>query len=266
MTYFGSETIVVKHGGSAMDDDEGNRRIARSLAALVSHGHRVVVVHGGGKAISRWMSQLGMETRFIEGLRYTDALGMQVTEMVLSGLINPNLVAHLNAVGMRAVGLSGKDAGLFRAKRIRSPKGEDLGLVGEVVEVQPAPVIALAELGYLPVISSVSSDVDGHTLNVNADYAAASLARSLNADRLIFITDVNGILIGGNTVGHITLPEAEKLLTHPEVVGGMGPKLSRSVEAVRNGVGSVQMVNGRDETIQLVACLGENPPGTTISR
>jgi acetylglutamate kinase len=190
---------------------------------------------------------------------------MEITEMVLSGKINSEVVSLINRSGAKAVGLSGKDANLFRCRKIRSKKDEDLGFVGEIETTDVSLIESLCSQGYVPVISSVGESLDGETLNLNADYAASAVAAALDALKLIYLTDVNGISIEGSLQSEIVLNEAQALLDHPEITGGMKPKLECSISAIRGNVNHVHIINGSIEHAVLLELFTDVGIGTKIS-
>jgi acetylglutamate kinase len=251
-------TILIKYGGSAMDDPAARAAVAAEVVGFARSGLRPVVVHGGGKAISRWLARLGETPRFVDGLRVTDAATMEVTEMVLSGTVNADVVGEIGRAGGRAVGLSGKDCGLFVARRLR----DDLGLVGEVESVDPAVLHLLTGAGIIPVVSPVGSSTDGVTLNCNADTVAAAIAAAFGVAALLYLTDVDGVMRGGAVIGDLSAAEAERLLTDPAVTGGMIPKVRCALDALHAGVSTVKIVNGSTPGTLPAALRGES--GTTF--
>lgn len=262
--FFG-HTIVVKYGGSLMADAELRGIFASDITLLRYVGLNPVVVHGGGKEISRWMERLGKEAVFVEGLRVTDAETMEVTEMILSGKINSEVVSLINHAGGRAVGLSGKDADVFIARKIRSETNQDLGFVGDVLQVNPELLHTLAGSGYIPVISSVGKTLEGETVNLNADTVASHIAHSLSAQKLIYITDVQGVMKDGALLPTLTLREAKQLLTDPSIRGGMIPKLKYAIQAIEKGVKSVHIINGTIPHSVLLEVFTDVGIGTMIS-
>lgn len=262
---FQGQTIVIKYGGSLMFDEHLRAVFAEDIALLKLVGLHPIIVHGGGKEISRWMTKIGKEPKFIDGLRYTDAETLEVTEMVLSGKVNREVVSVINAQNGMAVGISGKDANLFTAKKIKSPAGEDLGFVGEIEETRPKIVEELTHSGYIPVIACIAESLEGETLNINADHAAAAIGAAVGALKVIYLTDVDGIMIDGKLQKDLSLNEATSLLESPEVSGGMIPKLRCSIEAIKNHVGSVQIINGTVEHAVLLELFTDLGIGTKIS-
>ena len=227
-------------------------------------GLKPVIVHGGGKEISRWMEKVGKKAVFIDGLRFTDDETMELTEMVMTGKINNDIVSNINRAGGRAIGLSGKSANLFTAKKVDSAEAIKLGRVGQIESVNPSLVLSLADQGYIPVISPVSSDVDGESLNLNADNVASYIAQSIVAKKLIYLTDVDGLIIEDTLKKRISVSEAKDLLKHEDVSGGMLPKLSFAIKAIEGGVQQVHMINGKTEHAVLLEILTKGGIGTLI--
>ncbi|NDC83528.1 acetylglutamate kinase [bacterium] len=261
---FSGQTIVIKYGGSLMTNEELKPSFAQDIALLTCIGITPIVVHGGGKEISKWMNKVGKESRFVDGLRVTDSETMELTEMVLSGKINSEIVAHINHAGAKAVGLSGKDANLFQARKLDSTS--DLGWVGTIDMVDANLLTTLCRQGYVPVISSVAPGQHaGETYNLNADHVAEAIARGTAALKLIYLTDVDGLLINQKLVHRLTLDAAEALLSHPDVQGGMKPKLASAISTVRGGVGSVHMINGGIQHAVLLEIFTDTGIGTMIT-
>ncbi len=261
---FRGETIVIKYGGSLMFDEHLKGLFASDISLLKLVGINPIVVHGGGKEISHWLKRLGKDSVFIDGLRYTDEETMDVTEMVLSGMINKEVVSHINRAGGKAVGLSGKDANLFTARKIRTKDDKDLGFVGDIDTTDMELLWNLNELGYIPVVSSVASSAEGETLNLNADYVAAALAEALTALKLVYLTDVDGIMMNGSLLQSIDLEDADRLLKHPDLKGGMLPKLECAVRAVSSGVKSAHIINGSAEHAVLLEMFTDLGIGTML--
>jgi acetylglutamate kinase len=242
--------VVVKYGGNAMVDEELKQAFARDMAFLRAAGLKPVVVHGGGPQISAMLKRLGITSEFRGGLRVTTPEAMDVVRMVLVGQVGRELVGLINASGARGVGLSGEDAGLFRAERrgtVVDGERVDLGLVGDVVEVDPAAVVDLIDAGRIPVVSTVAPDDDGRVLNVNADTAAAALAVALGAVKLVVLTDVEGVYANwpdrSSLLPEIRVSELERLL--PTLETGMVPKMEACLRAVRGGVPHATVIDGR---------------------
>jgi len=234
---------VIKLGGAAMVEPELERQFAESVLLLRNVGLLPIVVHGGGPEISRALKAIGKTAEFVDGLRVTDLESMNVVEMVLSGSVNQRLAAALNHRGGRAVGLSGKDGGLIRAKKWQNDR--DLGQVGEVEEIDPSLIDLLEDRGYLAVVSPIGLGADGHAFNINADVVAARLASAVGAEKLIYLSDVPGLMDGDEVVSELSGDQLKARLDHGEITGGMKPKLVAALGALRDGVTSVHLVDGR---------------------
>ena len=262
---FYGKTIVVKYGGNAMISDELRRAVISDIILLHLVGIHVVVVHGGGPEISEMLRKTGKESRFVDGLRYTDEETMDIVQQVLCGKVNKNLVATLNRRGGRAIGLCGMDAGLFQAEKL----DEKYGLVGEIVKVNPDPVQDCLQQGYIPVVSTVAQGVDGeNAYNINADTAAAKLAVALGAEKLILLTDVRGLLRDpadeGTLIPVVGLSDVPQLVREGVIRGGMIPKIECCVEAVRSGVERTHILDGRIPHSILIELLSDEGIGTMI--
>jgi acetylglutamate kinase len=234
--------IVVKIGGAALEDKSTLRKCARSVVELAKDGHRIVVVHGGGSALTRTLKLLGKESDFIDGLRITDAETRDVALMVLAGIVNKTLVAEISAAGAPAVGLSGGDGTLFRARK-KKTEGYDLGFVGEISAVEPRWLEAIWSQGGIPVLSSLALGSDGEYYNINADSMASACAVGCHADALIFLTDVAGVKDAqGSVIPWLNTKEVAALVAASVIGGGMLPKLEACRQALRKGVGRVRIV------------------------
>jgi acetylglutamate kinase len=262
---FHGKSIVIKYGGSAMQEEGLRQRFAQDIVLMRFVGLRPVVVHGGGPQIGATLKRLGKETRFVGGMRVTDAETMEVVEMVLSGKLNKDLVQLINSHGGRAIGLSGKDGNLVEARKMVLEEGEDLGFVGEVTNVN-AGIIKDMERGmYVPVVAPIGLGKGGETYNINADLVASRLAVALEADKLILLTDVTGILDGsGELISSIPLSDLQGLLTREEVTGGMIPKVRCCSEAVSQGVRKAHIIDGRVEHSVLLEVFTDRGVGTEI--
>ncbi|MFE7225920.1 acetylglutamate kinase [Nocardioides sp. NPDC057577] len=261
--------VVVKYGGNAMTDDKLKRAFAEDIAFMRFAGFKPVVVHGGGPQISSMLGRLGIESEFRGGLRVTTPEAMDVVRMVLVGQVQRELVGLINEHGPLAVGLSGEDAGLFTAEPASTViDGEevDLGQVGEVVDVRPSSVLDLIEAGRIPVVSSVAPDVDGTIYNVNADRAASALAIALAAEKLLVLTDVEGLYLDWpdpeEVIGEISPEALEGIL--PDLASGMIPKMSACLEAVKGGVKRATVVDGRAEHAVLLELFTAEGVGTQV--
>ncbi len=254
---FYGKTIVIKYGGHAMASEELKDAVMQNIVLMKYVGMNPVVVHGGGPAITGMLDRLGIESQFVGGLRVTDQDTMEVAEMVLGGKINKEIVTRLCSLGGKAIGLTGKDAGLIRARkkmgRILDKNGseqlQDIGLVGEVEKIDPAIVNTLLKEGYIPVISPIGCGEDGESYNINADYVAGELAAALGADKLIILTDVRGIMKDINDenslLSEIKVQEVPFLIAQGIIKGGMIPKIECCVHAVDSGVNTAHIVDGR---------------------
>ncbi|MBU5229538.1 acetylglutamate kinase [Intestinimonas butyriciproducens] len=262
---YSGKTVVVKYGGNAMISEALRKAVISDIILLHLVGIQVVVVHGGGPEISAMLKKIGKESRFVDGLRYTDEETMEVVQQVLCGKVNKDLVATLNRMGGRALGLCGMDAGLFQARKL----SERYGLVGEITQVDPSIVEDALADGYIPVVSTVAQGVDGETAyNINADTAAAKLAVALHAEKLILLTDVRGLLRdpkNEETLIHVVeLPEVPGLVKDGIIQGGMIPKVDCCVEAVRSGVERTHILDGRIPHSILIEMLSDEGIGTML--
>ena len=260
------KTIVVKYGGNAMISEELRRAVISDIILLQLVGIRVVVVHGGGPEISEMLKKTGKESRFVDGLRYTDAGTMDIVQQVLCGRVNKDLVSTLNRLGGRAIGLCGLDGGLFQAEQLN----EKYGLVGEVVKVDAAPVFDALNCGYIPVVSTVAQGLDADTAyNINADTAAAKLATALEAEKLLLLTDVRGLLRDpkdeSTLIPELQLSSVPALEREGIISGGMIPKVECCVESVRSGVKSAVILDGRVEHSILIELLSDAGVGTMLT-
>ena len=264
---FTGKTIVVKYGGNAMVSDELRRAVMCDIILLSLVGIRVVVVHGGGPEISEMLKKLGHESRFVDGLRYTDAETMDVVQSVLCGKVNKNLVAQLNRLGGQAIGLCGMDGQLFQAEQL----DEKYGLVGKITGVNPEPVENALLSGYIPVVSTVAQGVDADTAyNINADTAASKLAAAMGAEKLILLTDVRGLLRNPRdeeTLIHVVHTyDVPGLVAQGIISGGMIPKMECCVDAIAGGVERVHILDGRIPHSILIELLSDEGIGTMLKK
>ena len=262
---FYGKTVVIKYGGNAMISQELREAVISDIILLNLVGVHVVVVHGGGPEISAMLRKIGKESRFVDGLRYTDGETMDIVQQVLCGKVNKDLVATLNRRGGRALGLCGMDAGLFQARML----DEKYGLVGEIVQVSPAPVEDSLKEGYIPVVSTVAQGVDGeNAYNINADTAAAKLAVALKAEKLLLLTDVRGLLRDpqdeSTLLPEVALSDVPLLMKEGVIQGGMIPKVGCCVEAVRSGVRDAVILDGRIPPSILIELLSDAGIGTLL--
>ncbi|HME72898.1 MAG TPA: acetylglutamate kinase [Myxococcota bacterium] len=263
--YF-DKTIVVKYGGHVMMDKELKVSFARDMVLLKYIGIRLVIVHGGGPQIDTTLQAMGRKSSFVDGRRVTDDATMEVVEMVLAGSINQEIVGLMEQSGGRAIGLTGRDGHMLRVRR-RLQEGRDLGRVGEIVEVDPAPIAAVAQAGFVPVVAPLGVDTEGLTYNVNADEAAGAIARALRAEKLILLTDVEGVKdVGGHLVRRLTIAEARKLIAEGTITGGMIPKIQCCIEALGGGVARSHIIDGRLLHAVLLEIFTDFGVGTLISR
>ena len=264
--YYG-QTVVVKYGGNAMINEELKDAVIHDLVLLNLVGVKVVVVHGGGPEISEMLKKIGKESKFVNGLRYTDRETMDIVQMVLCGKVNKDLVTLLEKAGGRGIGLGGMDGGLFQAKRLTDRTGTDYGYVGDIVDVDPSPVIDVLEQGYIPVVSTVAQGVDDETnYNINADTAACKLAVALKAKKLILLTDVRGLMLDpddeSTLLTNLKVSEVPQLMRGGVIKGGMIPKVDCCVEAVRKGVDQANIQDGRVKHSILIELLSKVGVGT----
>jgi acetylglutamate kinase len=259
-------TVLVKYGGAAMEHENTRHLVCQEVAALHALGIKIVIVHGGGKEISRMMERVGLIPQFIDGLRVTDFEAMKITEMVLSGTINSDLVSRITRSGAPALGLSGRDARLIEAKKLRGRNGEDLGQTGEVSSTNVAPVMMGLDRGFVPVISPVGETVDGEPLNLNADYAAAAIAGALNVEACVFLTDVAGVRKDGSVQPFLSRTQIDQLIAEGTITGGMIPKVQCALRALEAGCARAVICDAARPLIVTSALTGSEGSGTTISK
>lgn len=263
---FNRKIIVVKYGGSAMVDEELQKKVIKDVTLLKLTGFKPIIVHGGGKEISRWVNKVGMEPHFVNGLRVTDEETMEVAEMVLNK-VNKNLVRMVEELGVRAIGISGKDGGLLRVEKKYS-EGEDIGFVGNIREVDATILNDLLEKDFLPIICPIGMDDNYQTYNINADDAAYAIATAMNAEKLAFLSDIDGVYKDyedkDSLVSRLTVNEAKELLETGGIQGGMLPKLQNCIHAIENGVSRVHILDGRIPHCLLLEIFTNNGIGTAI--
>ena len=263
---FNRKIIVVKYGGSAMKSEEIKDSVIKDVTLLKLVGFKPIIVHGGGKDINRWLEKVGIESRFVNGLRVTDENTMEIAEMVLSR-VNKNLVQMVEELGVRAIGISGKDGRLLKVRK-RYSEGEDIGYVGEVTEVDSSILMDLLEKDFLPIVAPIGMDENYETFNINADDAACAIAKAVAAEKLAFLTDIEGLYSDINDkstfIRRITVSEAQKLVDEGFIGGGMLPKLSNCIDAVKNGVNNVHILDGRQLHCLLLEIFTDNGVGTMI--
>ncbi len=265
---FNRKIIVVKYGGSAMVDETLKRQVIQDVVLLKLVGFKPIIVHGGGKEISRWVNKVGMEPKFINGLRVTDADTMEVAEMVL-GKVNKELVSLVQSLGVKAVGISGKDGGLLKVEKKYS-NGEDIGFVGNITSVNPKVIYDLLEKDFLPIVCPVGLDEQFQTYNINADDAACAIAKAVNAEKLAFLTDIEGVYLDPNDpktlLSKLFIKDAKELIQNGNVGGGMIPKLQNCIEAIEEGVSRVHILDGRIPHCLLLEIFTNKGIGTAILR
>lgn len=244
---FNRKIIVVKYGGSAMSNPELQRNVIKDVTLLKLVGFKPIIVHGGGKEISRWIAKVGKEPEFVNGLRVTDEETMEIAEMVL-GKVNKQLVSMVQELGVKAVGISGKDGGLLKCEKKYSD-GKDIGFVGNVTSVDPKVLLDLLEKDFLPIVSPIGFDDNCTSYNINADDAACAIAKAVQAEKLAFLTDVEGVYRDFNDkstfISRMSASEADELLSSGVIGGGMLPKLGNCVSAIKEGVNRVHILDGR---------------------
>lgn len=267
--YYG-QTVVVKYGGNAMINEELKAAVIDDIVLLNLVGIKVVMVHGGGPEINEMLSKIGKESKFINGLRYTDKETMDIVQMVLCGKVNKDLVSLIENAGGPGIGLGGMDGGLFKAEKHFDQEGTEYGYVGDIVDVNPQPVVDMLKNGYIPVVSTVAKGIDDDTnYNINADLAAAKLATALGAKKLILLTDVRGLLRDykddSTLIKRVKVSQVPKLIKDDIISGGMIPKVECCVEAVRKGVDRANIQDGRVKHSILIELLSKDGVGTMFS-
>ena len=271
---FAGQTFVIKYGGHAMGNDRTSETFARDIVMLKTIGINPVVVHGGGPQIGAMLDRLKIQSSFIDGLRVTDAPTVEIVEMVLSGNINKEIVTAINQAGGTAIGVSGKDGGLIRARKLQRTKKDpdsniervlDLGFVGEPTQVNPEVIRNITASGMIPVIAPIGMGENGETYNINADTAAGAIAAALQAQKLMMLTDVPGILTKEKELISVISPkEIEGLLADGTVTGGMIPKVETCMDALKSGVGAAHILDGRIPHVLLIELFTEHGASTMI--
>ena len=263
---FNLKIIVVKYGGSAMIDEHLKKQVIQDVTLLKLVGFKPIIVHGGGKEISRWVEKTGMKPEFVNGLRKTDEPTMEIAEMVLNK-VNKSLVQMVQELGVQAVGISGKDGGLLKVEKKLS-KGQDIGFVGEITEVNPTILMDLLDMDFLPIVCPIGMDENFLTYNINADDAACAIAQAVQAEKLAFLTDIEGVYKDpedkSTLISELTVSEARKLITDGYIGGGMLPKLNNCIEAIDKGVSRVHILDGRIAHCLLLEIFTNKGIGTAI--
>ena len=276
--YYG-QTIVIKYGGSAMVDKTARKQFIKDVVLMKYIGINPVIVHGGGPEINEMLQKIGKESKFIAGNRVTDGETVEIVEMVLSGKVNKGIVADINKYGGKAIGISGKDDNMIlvrqkyiekKSENSEETKKIDIGFVGEIENINTEIIKVLEKSDYIPVISSIGTDKNGQTYNINADYVAGEIAGKLNADRMIFLTDVDGILLDYHDkqtlIDEIDVYHVNKLIEKGIISGGMLPKVTTCLDAIENGVENVVILNGKLEHSLLLELFTEEGAGTLIKK
>jgi acetylglutamate kinase len=263
---FNRKIIVVKYGGSAMVDEELKKKVIQDVVLLKLVGFKPIIVHGGGKEISNWVKKSGMEPRFVNGLRVTDEPTMEIAEMVLNK-VNKSLVSMIQSLGVKACGISGKDGGLLHVQKKYSG-GEDIGYVGDVDRVDPTLIHALLKDDFLPVICPIGYGDDDHGYNINADDAACAIAKAVSAEKLAFLTDIEGVYRDyedkTSLISELTVDDARTLIEGGTIGGGMLPKLTNCIDAIEEGVSRVHIMDGRIPHCLLLEIFTNKGVGTAI--
>ena len=263
---FNRKIIVVKYGGSAMSNEELQKNVIKDVTLLKLVGFKPIIVHGGGKEISRWVGKVGKEAKFVNGLRVTDDETMEIAEMVLNK-VNKSLVSMVQELGVNAVGVSGKDAGLLKVDK-KFSDGQDIGFVGDIRDVNPKILYDLLEKDFLPIVAPIGMDDSFQSYNINADDAACAIAKAVGADKLVFLTDIEGLYKDINDkstfISRITASEAEELIRGGTIGGGMLPKLGNCTSAIKNGVNNVHILDGRIAHCLLLEIFTNKGIGTAI--
>ena len=263
---FNRKIVVIKYGGSAMLDEKLKANVIKDAVLLKLVGFKPIIVHGGGKEISKWVGKVGMEAKFINGLRVTDSQTMEIAEMVLAK-VNKELVSYVESLGVQAVGISGKDGGLLKVDK-KLADGEDIGFVGDVKEVNADIIYDLLEKDFLPIIAPIGLDDEYNTYNINADDAASAVAKCIHAEKLAFMTDIEGVCKDPKDpetlISVLTTDEAKQLIEDGTIGGGMIPKIRNCVEAVEEGVSRVHILDGRRQHCLLLEFFTKKGIGTAI--
>lgn len=263
---FNRKIIVVKYGGSAMSNEELQKNVIKDVTLLKLVGFKPIIVHGGGKEISRWVGKVGKEAKFVNGLRVTDEETMEIAEMVLNK-VNKSLVTMVQELGVKAVGISGKDGGLLKVDKKYSD-GQDIGFVGDIKEVNPKVLYDMLEKDFLPIVAPIGLDDNFQTYNINADDAACAIAKAVGAEKLAFLTDIEGLYKDINDkssfISRLSASQADKLIEDGFIGGGMLPKLTNCTSAIKNGVNRVHILDGRIPHCLLLEIFTNNGVGTAI--
>lgn len=263
---YSGKTLVIKYGGNAMNDDEITTTILQDVAALKIVGVNPILVHGGGPEINKMLGRLGIKPQFKNGMRVTDSATMEVAQMILCGKINKNIVGELNSMGVKAIGLCGKDSQLIKAEDL----DPDLGYVGKITEINAKLLEILAKDEFIPVIASIATDDNGNSYNVNADVAAAAIGAAMHAEKLLFLSDIDGIMADKDDeqtlIHRITVSELRKMIDDGSISGGMLPKANSCIDAIERGINSVFILNGTLPHSILLELFTDSGVGTMIEK
>ncbi len=263
---YSGKTLVIKYGGNAMNDDEITKTILQDVAALKIAGVNPILVHGGGPEINKMLSRLGIKPQFNNGLRVTDTETMEVAQMILCGKINKNIAGELNTMGVKAIGLCGKDSQLIKAEKL----DDSLGYVGKVTEINAKLLDVLAKDEFIPVIASIATDDNGNSYNVNADVAAAAIGAAMHAEKLLFLSDIDGIMANKDDketlIDRISVAKLRKMIDSGAISGGMVPKANSCIDAIERGINSVFVLNGMLPHSILLELFTDEGVGTMIER
>lgn len=263
---YSGKTLVIKYGGNAMNDEAVTTTILQDIAALKIVGVNPILVHGGGPEINKLLSRLGIKPQFKNGMRVTDTATMEVAQMILCGKINKNIVGELNSMGVKAIGLCGKDSQLIKAEKLDS----DLGYVGKITEINSKLLEILARDEFIPVIASIATDEQGNSYNVNADVAAAAIGAAMHAEKLMFLSDIDGIMANKDDsqslIDKISVAELKKMMDSGAISGGMLPKAASCIDAIERGINSVFVLNDTLPHSILLELFTDNGVGTMIER
>lgn len=266
---FYNKTVVIKYGGSALINEMIKQTIIQDIALMKLVGMHPVIVHGGGPDINAFLEQMNIQSKFINGLRVTDEKTMEIVEMVLAGKLNKHIVTEIEKQGVKSVGISGKDGGIIKAKKIEKD-GVDYGCVGDIVSIDPTLIQSLINNEFIPVIAPIGKDENGITYNINADYAAVAIAGALKAEKLVFLTDVEGVMRDINDpdsiMSFINADKIQKLIDESIISGGMIPKVECCMEGIRKGVNNVHILDGRVEHCLILEIFTPEGIGTMIEK
>ena len=266
---FYNKTVVIKYGGSALINEMIKQTIIQDIALMKLVGMHPVIVHGGGPDINAFLEQMNIQSKFINGLRVTDEKTMEIVEMVLAGKLNKHIVTEIEKQGVKSVGISGKDGGIIKAKKIEKD-GVDYGCVGDIVSIDPTLIQSLINNEFIPVIAPIGKDENGITYNINADYAAVAIAGALKAEKLVFLTDVEGVMRDINDpdsiMSFINADKIQKLIDEGIILGGMIPKVECCMEGIRKGVNNVHILDGRVEHCLILEIFTPEGIGTMIEK